>query len=147
LSLSWARPIQSTLPPPISTKFILMLSTHLHLCLPSGIFPSQNKLDLQNTTLRHSFHFQHRNPRMLPIESFVHDSRSTLVCPEYSYLKGSPPTVKEEIHHYSSQDSAHLSAHPNDLVANLMVQPNNRQLQRHLQTNCLPDPLCNCRIF
>jgi hypothetical protein len=30
------------------------------------------------------------------------------------------PTVKEEIHHYSSQYSARLRAHPNDLVVNLM---------------------------
>jgi hypothetical protein len=33
--------------------------------------------------------------------------------------------VKEEIHRYSSQYSAHLSAHPNDLVVNLIEQPDN----------------------
>jgi hypothetical protein len=32
------------------------------------------------------------------------------------------PTVKEEIRHYSSQYSAGLSVHPNDLVVNLMVK-------------------------
>jgi hypothetical protein len=38
-------------------------------------------------------------------------------------------TAEEEIHHYSSQYSVHLSVHPNNLVVNLMVQPNNsRQL-------------------
>jgi hypothetical protein len=37
------------------------------------------------------------------------------------------PAVKEEIHHYSSQYSVHLSVHPNNLVVNLMAQPNNRQ--------------------
>jgi hypothetical protein len=43
------------------------------------------------------------------------------------------PTVKEEIRHCSSQYSARLSAHPNDLVVNLMEQPhNNRRLRRHL---------------
>jgi hypothetical protein len=36
------------------------------------------------------------------------------------------PTVKEEICHYSSQYSVRLSVHPNDLVVNLMAQPNNR---------------------
>jgi hypothetical protein len=36
------------------------------------------------------------------------------------------PTVKEEIHHYSSQYSVHLSAHPNDLIINLMELPDNR---------------------
>jgi hypothetical protein len=41
------------------------------------------------------------------------------------------PTVKEEIQHYSSQYSARLSAHPNDLIANLMEMPN-RWLRRHL---------------
>jgi hypothetical protein len=42
------------------------------------------------------------------------------------------PTVKEEIRPYSSQYSARLSAHPNDLIANLMELPDNRRLQRHL---------------
>jgi hypothetical protein len=32
-------------------------------------------------------------------------------------------TVKEEICFYSSQYSARFSAHPNDLVAKLMAQP------------------------
>jgi hypothetical protein len=42
-------------------------------------------------------------------------------------------TVKEEIHRYSSQYSARLSTHPNDLLVNLMEQPeNNRRLRRHL---------------
>ena len=37
LSLSWARPIQSTYPPPTSWRSILILSTHLRLGLPSGL--------------------------------------------------------------------------------------------------------------
>jgi len=40
LSLSWASPIQSTYPHPISRRSILILSTHLRLGLPSGLFPS-----------------------------------------------------------------------------------------------------------
>jgi hypothetical protein len=47
------------------------------------------------------------------------------------------PTVKEEIRRYSSQYSAHLSAHPNDLIVNLMELPDNRRLRRHLP-NDLP---------
>jgi hypothetical protein len=47
------------------------------------------------------------------------------------------PTVKEEIQRYSSQYSACLSAHANDLIANLMQLPDNRRLQRHLP-NDLP---------
>jgi hypothetical protein len=46
------------------------------------------------------------------------------------------PTVKEEIRRYSSQYSARLSAHPNDLV-NLTELPDNRWLWRHLP-NDLP---------
>ena len=40
LSLSWASPIQSTYPHPTSWRSILLLSTHLGLGLPSGLFPS-----------------------------------------------------------------------------------------------------------
>jgi len=39
LSLSWARPIQSIYPHPTSWRSILILSTHLRLGLPSGLFP------------------------------------------------------------------------------------------------------------
>jgi len=37
-SLSWANPIQSTYPHPTSWRSILILSTHLRLGLPSGLF-------------------------------------------------------------------------------------------------------------
>jgi hypothetical protein len=47
------------------------------------------------------------------------------------------PTVKDEIRRYSSEYSARLSAHPNDLIANLMELPDNRRLQRR-QPNDLP---------
>ena len=40
LSLSWVRPIQSIYPHPTSWRSILILSTHLPLGLPSGLFPS-----------------------------------------------------------------------------------------------------------
>ena len=40
LSLSWASPIQSIYPHPTTWRSILMLSTHLRLGLPSGLFPS-----------------------------------------------------------------------------------------------------------
>jgi hypothetical protein len=41
-------------------------------------------------------------------------------------------TVKEEIRRYSSQHSARLSAHPSDLIVNLIELPENRRLRRHL---------------
>ena len=40
LSLSWASPIQSIYPHRTSWRYILILSTHLRLGLPSGLFPS-----------------------------------------------------------------------------------------------------------
>jgi hypothetical protein len=40
LSLSWPKPIQSTPPNSISLRYNLILSTHLRLVLPSGLFPS-----------------------------------------------------------------------------------------------------------
>ena len=40
LSLSWASPIQSIYPHPTSWRSILILSNHLCLGLPSGLFPS-----------------------------------------------------------------------------------------------------------
>ena len=39
-SLSWASQIQSPYPQPTSCRSILILSTHLRLGLPSGLFPS-----------------------------------------------------------------------------------------------------------
>jgi len=38
LSLSWASPIQSIYPHPTSWRFVLILSTHLRLGLPSGSY-------------------------------------------------------------------------------------------------------------
>ena len=40
LSLSWASPIQSIYPHPTSWRSVIILSTHLRLGLPSGLFPS-----------------------------------------------------------------------------------------------------------
>ena len=40
LALSWASPIQFSYPNPTSWKSILILSSHLRLGLPSGLFPS-----------------------------------------------------------------------------------------------------------
>ena len=40
LSLSWASPNQSSYPTPTSWRSILILSSHLRLGLPSGLFPS-----------------------------------------------------------------------------------------------------------
>jgi hypothetical protein len=42
------------------------------------------------------------------------------------------PTVKEELRRYSSQYSDRLSAHPNDLIVNLLELPDNRRLLENL---------------
>jgi hypothetical protein len=47
------------------------------------------------------------------------------------------PTVEEKIHRYTSQYSARLSTHPNDLIVNLTELSDNRRLRRHLP-NDLP---------
>jgi hypothetical protein len=47
------------------------------------------------------------------------------------------PTVKKEILHDSSQYSSRLSVHSNDLVVDLIAQPDNRRLRRHM-SNYLP---------
>jgi len=39
-SLTWVNPIQSIYAHPTPWRSILILSTHLRLCLPSGLFPS-----------------------------------------------------------------------------------------------------------
>ena len=51
-SLSWASPIQSPYPQPTSWRSILILSTHLRLGLPSGLFPSVT-IELYNRMVWH----------------------------------------------------------------------------------------------
>ena len=53
LSLSWASPIQSTYPHSTSWRSILILSTHLRLGLPSGLFPSGFPTKTLYTHMRH----------------------------------------------------------------------------------------------
>ena len=65
LSLSWANSIQSPWPPPTSWKSILILSSHLCLGLPSGLFPS----GFPTNTRAHVYHSPYV-PHALPI-SFV----------------------------------------------------------------------------
>jgi hypothetical protein len=84
---------------------------------------TQTNLDLQNTALGYGFHFQHRHSRTFPSESLAYNTGRTLVCAKYSYLKAPQNT----------------SAHPNDLIVNLMKLPDNGRLRRHLPNDLLPD--------
>jgi hypothetical protein len=61
-------------------------------------------MDLWNTTLRYSFHFQYINLRKFPVDSFAHDTGRTLVRAEYGYPKGSP-----NIDSYSTNSPLQLS--------------------------------------
>jgi hypothetical protein len=53
-------------------------------------YNDQTNLDVPNTTLRHGFHFYHRNHGTFAIKSYAHDKGRTLVRAEYGYLKNSP---------------------------------------------------------
>jgi hypothetical protein len=78
---------------------------------------TQTNPDLWNTTVGYGFHFKHRNPGKLPIKSFAHDCRRTLVRAEYGYPRDlQTSTVKEEIRHCNSEYNARFIVHPNDLV-------------------------------
>jgi len=54
LSLSWANFIQSPQTPPTSWRSILILSSHLRLGLPNGLFPHQNPV--HTSPLPHTRH-------------------------------------------------------------------------------------------
>ena len=56
LSLSWALSIQSILPHPTSWRSILILSSHLSLGHPSGLFPSRFATKTLYTTLLSPIH-------------------------------------------------------------------------------------------
>ena len=72
LSRSWASSIHSIPSRPNSCRYILILSSHLHLGLPSGLFPSGFPTKTRYTPLRspymcytlrlsHSSRFDHQN--------------------------------------------------------------------------------------
>ena len=65
LSLSWASPIQSIYPHPTSWRSVLILSTHLRLGLPSGLFPSGFPTKTLYTPSPHPY-----APHALPISLF-----------------------------------------------------------------------------
>ena len=66
LSLSWANSIQSPQPPPTSWRSILILSSHLRLGLPNGLFPSGPILILiQQDTIIYAYSFSCKVPVIL----------------------------------------------------------------------------------
>jgi hypothetical protein len=79
----------------------------LFLMRSLGFIIYQTNLDLRDVTLGYGFHFQHGNPRTLPIESFEHGSGHGLVRAENSYPKGSPNTESAATALNTALPSAH----------------------------------------
>ena len=69
LSLSWASPIHSIYPHPTSWRSILILSTHLRLGLPSGLFPSGFPTKTLYTPI--SSHIRATSPALLILLDFI----------------------------------------------------------------------------
>ena len=69
LSLSWASSIQSMPPHPTSWRSILILSSHLHLGLPSGLFPTGSPTKTLYTPL--FFHIYATCPAHLILLDFI----------------------------------------------------------------------------
>ena len=69
LSLSWASPIQSIYPLPTSWRSVLILSTHLRLGLPCGLFPSSFPTKTLYTPL--SSHIRATFPAHLILLDFI----------------------------------------------------------------------------
>ena len=88
LSLSWASPIQSIYSHPTSWRFILILSTHLRIGLPSGIFPSAFPTKTLYTTL--SSPIRATCPAHLILLDFI---TRTLLGKEYRSFSSSKKTV------------------------------------------------------
>ena len=85
LSLSWASPIQSIYPHPTPWRSVLILSTHLRLGLPSGLFPSGFPTKTLYTPSPHPY-APHAQP--ISLFSFSSSLRNLLHSPVTSSLLG-----------------------------------------------------------
>ena len=68
LSLSWTSPIQSIYPHPTSWRYILILSTHLRLGLPSGLLHSGFPSKTLYTPSLHLYLYTTHIPSYLPLD-------------------------------------------------------------------------------
>ena len=92
LSLSWASPIQSIYPHPTSWRSILILSAHLRLRLPNGLFPSGFPTKTLYTPSPHPY-APHAQPisffsNLLPAQYWVRSTKH--LAPRYA-ISSIPP--------------------------------------------------------
>jgi hypothetical protein len=99
----------------------------------------QTNQGLCYSTVGYSFHFKHRNHRMLPLQSCVHDYKCNFVHAKYGHPKRYPNT---NIYNHRPHYSVCLIVHSNNLAVNLMVQSDNT-----CQMIYPPDYKCNCLIW
>jgi hypothetical protein len=105
------------------TKMYWLLRCKLKLSTSNKLLIYKTVLKpIWNTTVGYSFHFHHWNSRIFKSKALCMIVDSPWYMPNTVIRKDLQiPRVKEEIRHYSSQYSAHLSAHLNDLIVNKNV--------------------------
>jgi hypothetical protein len=116
------------------------LSTGEGKCRASTAIPAENStrnliIPYTNVLLLNAFHSSVFHSSALSYRTMLRSMR----------LKPSPTNDKHKLSivkphlicRYSSQYSARLSAHPNDLIVNLVELPDNRRLRRHLPNDLL----------
>jgi hypothetical protein len=70
-ALSSARSIQSIPPHPIILRSILLLFSHLRVCLSSGLFPSGFATNILYAFLSHAFYRVHVHPHPLLLDHCI----------------------------------------------------------------------------
>jgi hypothetical protein len=102
LSLSWANSMQSPRPPPTSSTSFLILSSHLRLGLPNGLFPSPEGVYLSNIIpiipITHVINGKINSPlnQLTSSSSFQIEITNTGLC-----VSQRPPNTSQSVHHTS----------------------------------------------
>ena len=96
LSLSWASPIQSIYLHPTSWRSSLILSTHLHLCLPSGLFPFgfPTQDPIHPLLLTHTRHMPSPSHSSRFITCTIFGEEYNHVVPRYGCLQSKHPACE-----------------------------------------------------